>query len=304
MSISEFLKRNLSTFSRAQHKKRTLNSILAAPQYEHNVVNIYRKDENNIGDFYCAPHLYFDELKNKSLDIFDYKSSNPEVREHFIQSVNNNALIIGGGGLLKRSSFKQQLKTFETLAKRGKKSVLWGIGHNDKNKSNFGKTVPYEIDTSAFGLVGVRDYNRAESFVPCVSCMHPIFDQHYSNSQEIGLVFHKNSIKNKSLLKTLSHYPYTCNTKDLDNMISFIGASETVVTDSYHAMYWAMLLEKKIIVIPNSTKFFNFKYKPEFSTFNEFETRVKKAPRYTGLLEECRALNIQFSNRVFNYLNL
>ncbi|AUS03986.1 polysaccharide pyruvyl transferase family protein [Pseudotamlana carrageenivorans] len=304
MSIKNFIIRNLTSISRAKNKRQTLKTIIKAETRHENWINIHRIDPNNIGDYYCAPHLYFDELKGKSLDIFDYKSNHPEIRENFVQSVSNNALIIGGGGLLNRNSFSMQLKTFEKLAKSGKKTVLWGVGHNSNNKSNFGKNIFYNIDTAAFGVVGVRDYNRIESYVPCVSCLHPIFDKKYTNTQEVGLIFHKKTLKDKSLVKQLSHYPYTSNTKDLESLVSFIGKSETVVTDSYHAMYWAMLLEKKVIAIPNSTKFFDFKYQPGFSTFSDFESQLKKTQVYTGVLEECRTLNLNFSERVFNYLNV
>lgn len=304
MSISKFLLRNLASVNRKKNKKQTLNAILNASQEHNGMVNIHRIDQNNIGDFYCAPHLYFDQLKGKSLDIFDYKNSNEAVRNNFIHTVSKNALIIGGGGLLNRDSFTQQMATFEKLAKNGKKTVLWGVGHNDKRESSFRKKVDYNIDTSAFGLVGVRDYTSSETFVPCVSCLHPIFDKNYINTQEIGLIFHKKTMKDKSLLKKLSTYPYTSNTKNLNDMITFIGKSETVVTDSYHAMYWAMLLDKKVIAVPNSSKFFDFKYQPAFSTFQDFESQLNKTQVYPGVLDECRDLNLKFAERVFDYLNL
>ena len=87
-------------------------------------------------------------------------------------------------------------------------------------------------------------------------------------------------------------------------MIGFIGNSQTIVTDSYHAMYWSMLLEKKVIVIPNSSKFFNFKYQPTFSTFEDFEAKLNKVQTYSGLLEECRNINHDFAQKSFDYLNL
>ena len=86
-------------------------------------------------------------------------------------------------------------------------------------------------------------------------------------------------------------------------MISFIGKSNTIVTDSYHAMYWSILLGKKVVAIPNSSKFFDFKYQPIISSFKEFEKDLHKAKSYSGVLEECREVNIKFADKVFNYLN-
>ncbi len=304
MSISKFLKKNLSSFKRSKQKKTAVNSILNSEQSNEGVINIHRIDTGNVGDFYCAPHLYFDQLKTKQLDIFDIKSPSDTVLKNWITKISYNSLIIGGGGLLNRKSFELQMSLFEKLNNKGKKTVLWGVGHNSKNKKEFGKVSSYNINTSAFGLVGVRDYSMHEDWVPCVSCLNPIFDTKFETTQDIGIIFHKKTIKNKSLLTKLSKYPSTSNTTNLEDMVSFIGKSNTIVTDSYHAMYWSILMNKKVIAIPNSSKFFDFKYQPVISTFDDFENDFNKAQSYSGVLEECREVNHKFAEKVFDYLNL
>ncbi|NND51137.1 MAG: hypothetical protein HKN54_01945 [Flavobacteriaceae bacterium] len=304
MSFKEFIKRNLSSFSRSRQKTQVIQTVLNSEQRNEGVINLHRIDPNNVGDFYCGPHQYFDILKNKALDIFDYKNSDKAITDHWIDTVSNNALIIGGGGLLNRGSFELQMKLFEKLSSQSKKTVLWGVGHNEKDKSRFNKVNSYNVNTGNFGLTGVRDYSMPEDWVPCVSCLHPIFDQFFKEHQEIGIIFHKKTIKNKKLLKKLSEYPSTSNTTDLNEMVSFIGASETVVTDSYHAMYWSMLLGKKVIAVPNSSKFFDFKYHPVFASFQDFENQLNKTQSYSGVLEECREVNLKFADKVFDYLNL
>lgn len=304
MDLLKFIEHNLNSFSRSRRKKQAVLSVLNAPQFNKDVINIHRIDVNNVGDFYCAPHLYFDELKNKQLDIYDYKDSDKNVVNRWINKISENALIIGGGGLLNRSSFEKQMLLFQELNTKGKKTVIWGAGHNDKNKKNFGNISKYNVDTKRFGLVGVRDYSMKEQWVPCVSCMHSIFDNTTNETQELGIVYHKKTAKNKRLLKKYNGIPHTSNTTNLEDMISFIGASSTIVTDSYHAMYWAMLLGKKVVVVPNSSKFFDFKYQPVISTFENFVDDVNKAQAYSGLLEECREQNRKFATRVIDYLNL
>jgi len=304
MSISKFAKTNLSTFSISKRKNKVIQSILNNENNNNHVINVHRIDTNNIGDFYCAPHLYFDELKGGKLDIFEFKSKDEKIANNWIDKISNNALIIGGGGLLNRSCFKMQLGVFEQLAIKGKKTVLWGIGHNSKSKNEFGKISSYNINTKNFGLVGVRDYEINENWVPCVSCIHSIFDKNFYETQDIGIIFHKKTIKNKALLKKLKSYPSTSNTTNLEDIIAFIGASKTIVTDSYHAMYWSILLEKKVVAIPNSSKFFNFKYNPVISSFDNFDKDVSKAQSYSGVLEECREVNLKFADKVFDYLNL
>lgn len=76
MHIFKSIKRNLI-------KRSVVQSILEKEQHNNDVVNIHRIDKKNIGDFYCAPHHYFDVLKGKSLDIFDYKSEDKETWQIF-----------------------------------------------------------------------------------------------------------------------------------------------------------------------------------------------------------------------------
>lgn len=298
------MKNILSSLKRKHIKSRTLKTILNTEQKNNSVVNLHRIDKNNVGDFYCAPHLYFDVLKDKALDIFDYKVDDRNVTNNFIEKISNNSLIIGGGGILNRSGFSKQMKLFEKLTEKNKKIVLWGLGHNRKDHSTFNKKVDYNIDISKFGLVGTRDYSMPGEYVPCVSCMHSIFDNDYSSVQETGIIFHKDTLKKNNLLKRLENYPTSSNTTNLEEMVGFIGKSETIVTDSYHAMYWSLLLNKKVIAIPNSSKFYDFKYKPVFSSFDNFEDDIKKGQSYSGILEECREINHKFADKAFNYLNL
>ncbi len=290
-----------SSLQKTISSKIVLNTIARNSQENNGVVNIHRIDEKNIGDYYCAPHHYFDQLK-ESLDIFDYKSLNPAIKQNFIDSISQNSLVIGGGGLLNRGSFDKQMHLFEKLSQKNKKMVLWGLGHNEKNPKAFGKVTKYNIDTQKFGLVGVRDYDMKEEWVPCASCLHPILDTKSEVINEIGLIFHKKTLNNPKVLGKFKNYPSTSNTTSLEDIISFIAKTDTVVTDSYHAMYWSMLMNKKVVVFPNSSQFFTFKYQPVFSSIDTFKLDCKKAQNYSGILEECRDINLKFSEKAFDYL--
>lgn len=290
-----------SSIQKTISSKIVLNTIARNSQENNGIVNIHRIDEKNIGDYYCAPHHYFNQLK-ESLDIFDYKSLNPAIKQSFIDSISQNSLVIGGGGLLNRGSFDKQMHLFEKLSQKNKKMVLWGLGHNEKNSKAFGKVTKYNIDTQKFGLIGVRDYDMKEEWVPCASCLHSILDTKSEVINEIGLIFHKKTLNNPRVLAKFKDYPSTSNTTSLEDIISFIAKTETVVTDSYHAMYWSMLMNKKVVVFPNSSKFFTFKYQPVFSSVDNFKLDCKKAQNYSGILEECRDINLKFSEKVFDYL--
>lgn len=298
------LRKLFASLKRKQTRKYTLQAIRNSKQENKGIINLHRIDKNNIGDYFCAPHHYFDALKNTELDIFDYKRQDKSIANNFIKEVSENALIIGGGGLLNRNGFQLQMKLFQELSLKNKKTVLWGVGHNEKSPKTYGNVKNYNIDTSKFGLVGTRDYSMSDEYVPCVSCMHSVFDKEYTETAEVGIVFHKDTVENKRITSKFSHIPSTSNTTNLENLIQFIGNHQTIITNSYHAMYWSMLLDKKVAVIPNSSKFFDFKYKPLITTFDNCLSDYKSAVKHTGILYESREINTAFYEKVANYLNL
>ena len=304
MSVFKFLKKIATSPSRSLNKAAVLKKTATQTQHNSDVVNVHRIDSNNVGDFYCAPHLYFEPLREKKLDIFGYKSADKAIIDRWSSAISNNSLIIGGGGILNRGSFQKQMQLFESLSQKNKKTVIWGAGHNSKDRKDFGKVLDYSVDMEKFGLVGTRDYTASKNWVPCVSCMNEVFDRQYNSTQEVGIIFHKKTMKNKSVTSKFKDIPSTSNTTNLESLINFIGNSETMITDSYHGMYWAMLLNKKVVVIPNSSKFFDFKYQPVISSFDNCLEDVKKAENYSGVLEECREINRDFARKVFNYLEI
>ena len=301
MKILPFIKSLVTSPARSIRKREVKNEIINSSQSNLGIANIYRKNPNNAGDFYSSPVNYFPELGNIEVDIFDFKKTE---ENDFASLISGNSLVIGGGGLLNRKSFQFQMETFEKLGALGKKTVLWGLGHNSKTPKNYRKLNSYNINPENFGMAGTRDYSLASSWVPCASCLHPVFDNQSTSRQETGIILHdKTYIKPRSRAM-LEGLPLISNATDLETYVNFIKDSEHIITNSYHAMYWGMLLEKKVLVIPNSSKFFDFKYDPVFTTYENCLKDISKARSYSGILEECRERNIDFAGRVFNYLNL
>ena len=131
MKIKQLLAGIMPIVDGDTRKKQTAKAVLKGPITHNGVLNIHRHDPNNVGDFYCAPHLYFPELHQKVLDIGEMRKTSPVVRRQWAKSVRSNDLIIGGGGLLNLPHFQQQMQLFAELGRLGKKTVLWGPGHND-----------------------------------------------------------------------------------------------------------------------------------------------------------------------------
>ena len=304
MKIKQLLAGIIPVIDGDARKKQTAKAVLKGPIEHHGVLNVHRHDPNNVGDFYCAPHLYFPELHGKVLDIGDMRKTSAKIRGDWAQAVRTHDLIIGGGGLLNLPHFKHQMSLFEALGSLGKKTVLWGPGHNDPGWSSFKTPAQYQVDLKNFGLVGLRDYSAPGTWVPCVSCLHPIFDQEFPVKHEFGVLMGKKSAQNKERQELLRDLPFSHNATDLNVMIQFIGSCETLVTDSYHAMYWGLLMGRKVLVIPTTTKFLDFKYPVPITRFDSFKADLKKGVKYDGLLEECRTINQDFAQKVFDYLNI
>ncbi len=294
----------IASLRRSQRKRKTINTILASTQQNSGVINLHRLDTRNVGDLYCAPYHYFPELKGSAVDIFDYKSEDKAVLQEFIDRTVSSSIILGGGGLLNRGGFVKQVKMVEALGSKGKKTVIWGAGHNEKSPARYGKVTSYNVDVTNFGLVGTRDYNMPGEWIPCVSCMHPLFGETFEETHEVGIIFHKDTLRRPDITGKFRDFPTSSNSTDMQELIGFIGSCNKIVTDSYHTMYWSMLMGKKVVTIPNSSKFFDFKYMPVVATFNNALDSFANAGIYPGLLEECRELNVAFSKKVFDYLNL
>lgn len=285
-------------------KQKVFDGILNREIKNEGVVNVHCTGPNNVGDFYCGPRLYFDKLKGSGLNIFGFRSLRKSITRDFSEQVANKKIIVGGGGLLNINTFKWQMTLFERLAEKGKKVVVWSAGHNEKSLEDFKTHKKYWYDLSKFGLVGTRDYSMPFEWVPCVSCLNEIFDRKFEEKQELGILFNTKSFKDKTFVEKFKNYSFSSNTTNLEEMIGFIGSSRTLVTNSYHAMYWGILMGKKVIAIPATSKFLDFKYKVPIATFDNFEDYLSKGQSYSGVLEECREINLKFADKVFNYLNL
>ena len=265
------------------------------------IINIHRLNTTNSGDLKCAAYQYFPELsKFAKIDILGYLGSDLRKTKRWTKSVLHNNIVLGGGGLFDRDSFLHSIDMMKLLLSKGRKIVPWGVGHNHpslKVSKQFYKQI------NDFKLIGLRDYGiKVGEWVPCVSCMDDIFDENFDQKFEVGIIQHGRFNLEKA---DSMEVPILSNYGSFDEMISFIGGLETLITNSYHAMYWAMLMRRKVIVIPNSSKMSSFKYQsPLCNEINDYKSYMNKTFVVEGLLEECRELNRNFSVKVFEYLNI
>lgn len=243
--------------------------------------NVHRIDHGNLGDMMCSPLRYFDLGPWRQVDIdgTEFPTSEP--------------VIIGGGGLIHGDEWPKKL---EALIEGTEKTVIWGIGSNVHGETI--TTTPEWVGRA--GIVGIRDYGTKFDYVPCPSCMHQAFDRHRVVSPKRRFLIYEHAgfpIPISGIVRINNNQPEDA----FEDVIAFMAQGETVISNSFHGLYWAMLLNRAAVcVMPISSRFYGFKYPPTFSPVESCTSAAGSVhPEYLG---ECRESNIRFFKKVSDYL--
>jgi hypothetical protein len=142
-------------------------------------------------------------------------------------------------------------------------------------------------------LVAVRDFKYNDfRYVPCATCALPELQQEYPVKRYIGVVAHKDVPHH--LPQEIHEFDKITNSASLKEMIEFIGSSEVVLTNSYHAVYWSILMKKKCILFaPRSEKYDFYKYKPVLFS-GDLAADIAQAVIYPDALKESLSLTDEF----------
>lgn len=240
------------------------------------VININVND-SNLGDRVSAPCLYFPGM---------------ERRDVFGPVENCGTLIVGGGGMFHGGIITEDVARW---SKRANRVIGWGIGSNNESGAALARP-----GSELFHLLGCRDKDAA-LWVPCVSCLSPLFDSvDRTPRMETALYLHKDA------MRAIPHpQAAPCLTNAADNfatVLQFLASAAQVVTNSYHGIYWATLLGKPVLAYAEcghpTSKFHGIKHAPRFLAPGEDWRGIQDAPLYPQALAECRAANLAFAERV------
>ncbi|MEI0526359.1 polysaccharide pyruvyl transferase family protein [Brachyspira murdochii] len=209
---------------------------------------IHYIDYNNTGDTLCGYYNFFQELYKYNIHIHNITNINFDIIKK------SDTVIIGGGGLLDNCElFNYNINKVLDLSDN---VIFWSLGFHKR---------PYEkinenIRLDRVKLLSIRDYNHESKvrYIPCATCMIPYFDNNYRLiKRDIGV------IKHLSFKKVFNEYETIENCDSIESIINFILTSNIILTNSYHAAYWATLMKKKVIVYGKfANKFDYLKYKP------------------------------------------
>jgi len=246
-------------------------------------VNIFHQGADNVGDRLCGPAQFFwpDRVMNVG---FIYQLTKPE-----------NAILGGGQVFGQIAQLSERLRDNPTGA-----LVAWGVGLPLKGRQD----ARVQEVADRFSLFGTRNYEWRESlrFVPCASCMSPEFDAVPEPKHDVVIYAHR---KKTPDLTPVAGVPFMTNSEqDAARAIRFIAEGETVVTSSYHGVYWAQLLGRKVICIPYNDKFSTFQHEPAYATAQTWKAELGLATRTVPLLDIYREINIRFAAEAAEVLGL
>ncbi len=243
------------------------------------LANVFHCNAENIGDRMCGPAQY---LWPKLAQVLPVSKSLPLGVEN---------IILGGGQIFSQLS---KLSAENSGRPNPSKLLAWGVGLPVRGaKDGDVKTV-----SERFRLFSTRNFDWRDvlPFVPCASCLSNIFDTADLPIHEVVVFNHRRKPNANGVPESI---PVMANSiADPISALRFIASGETVITSSYHGVYWAQLLGRRVICIPYNDKFRTFQHQPTFASPENWRHCIKQARKYEPLLGEYRFLNEMFARQV------
>lgn len=262
----------------------------------------------NCGDYWSSPKYYFQDFLNL-----------PQNNLSDLRKLNDIKIIIINGEINKKNL--DEIKLFKK--KTGTKVIGWALGLNHFDYTNDNMLISNIAKSrilnrnyfSDFDLVGHRDFGLEFDFdwVSCPSCLHPLFQKYklIPPNKKIGVFYNLNMFK----IKGIEEEDYMADDNfDLESKIKFLSNYEFVVTNSYHGVYWAQLLKRKVICLPVKYSLLNFRYPPVYLKRKNLKIAMKNdslklnkdvfesCTETPNFLDECIEANNKFHRDVIQII--
>lgn len=238
---------------------------------------VHRRQTRNIGDLACSPGNYFDLGRQA---MFDFADPLPDCR-----------LAVLGGGQVFGDCVRSAIYQSHAAGSR----VVWGVGISPKDAAS----IEFDILQGSCALISSRNWGiEGCDYVPCASAMSPLFDAPPPPEHEVVLFRHAR--KSQHLVRVAGIPERSNHGGTMAEAVAFLASGETIVTNSYHGTYWGLCLGRRVLCLPFNRKFGFFRDNPAMAAPEDWPDRLALAERRDGVLEEARALNRNFYDKVRN----
>ena len=122
-------------------------------------------------------------------------------------------------------------------------------------KSKIQKSISPNFFNPVLHLPSMRSLEPGIEWIPCASCNHPIFDKEIKIRRSgIKILQHK-----RVMIPNPKDYPLILNDPlKIEEFVEYIASASILITNSYHAMYWAYLMSVPTICVPFSSGHYSF----------------------------------------------
>ncbi len=227
------------------------------------------RDTINIGDLSCSPFDYFDWGDATVSDV------------RYDNTPTYDVGIYGGGKIFGGLSKYQGVRRNKAAT-----NIAWGVG----TVQSFPISLRYAMARRKMDLIGSRDFGDTRyTYAPCPSCMAPQFDKPPAPEHEVVFYAHAGKT-DKMKIDIPDHIPVLTNECDsLDQALAFIASGATVISNSYHGVYWSLLMGRKSLCVPFSNKFGGYRLPPHTASVSTWQSEIQNAkarPEMLGLVRE------------------
>lgn len=254
------------------------------------VVNVFRTDPTNVGDWHCGPFRYFD-LGGRFFDVLDSLNRKSGAGYPPLPEVPAAHVALGGGGLIAKN-FHDAMALLAAWRAGMLSLVAWGIGESEHVDRSDEPVAPYAGGlpdyVGAFDLICVRDVGGVGDFrvewAPCVICMSPLFDQHGAATREAMTSEHKRTpIRIDGLERMTNDGGY------LERKLASWHRPKSSSPIPIHGAYWATLLGQRVAAMPNMSKMYRLRHAPVICGADAWP---RYAPHPDAVVECCEASRV------------
>jgi hypothetical protein len=244
------------------------------------------RDTRNIGDRWCSPFDYFDWAADSRIVA--------QAGDLHAPGDDYDIGIFGGGKIMRDLARSPALRLGD-----GRVNIGWGLSTVQRNPLS----LAYWRARRRLDLIGSRDWDGTGGaggcdWTPCASSEHRLFDAPPPPQHAVVVYTHK-SKSAKMGLQVPDGIPQRNNHgTTLDEALAFIASGETVVSNSYHGVFWALLMGRRVLCLPFSNKFSHYRLPPGYGTAAGWTGQLAKAQAQPDLLGLCRTATRRFKAKV------